>query len=109
MTLRTIGSLFAALYMIPMAATLAANTSTVTVEDAYARAVPPISRNSAAFMQLKNNSAEDRYLTSASSDIAKNVELHNHINDNGVMRMRQVSKITIPANSSTSLQPAISK
>ena len=77
----------------------------ITVENPYVRAVPPGQMISAAFMQLNNSGSEQVALISASSSIAKNVELHNHINADGVMKMRQVDKISITANGTASLQP----
>jgi len=77
----------------------------ITVENPYVRAVPPGQMNSAAFMQLNNSGSEQVALISASSSIAKNVELHNHINADGIMKMRQVDKVNIAANGTASLQP----
>lgn len=77
----------------------------VTVESPYVRAVPPGQTNTAAFMQLKNDSAEAVSMVSASSSIAENVELHNHISEDGVMKMRQVELISISANGNASLEP----
>ena len=69
------------------------------------RAVPAGQVNSAAFMMLKNNSAEDRLLVSAHSNISKAVELHTHKKEGGMMRMRRVNSIAIKAGSKTVLQP----
>lgn len=77
----------------------------VTVEGAFVRAVPPGQPNSAAFMTLVNSSASAQNVTAASSPVAATVELHTHTNNNGVMEMRQIDKIEIPANSKTELQP----
>lgn len=77
----------------------------VIVESPYVRAVPPGQTNTAAFMQLKNDSAEAISLVSASSSIAENVELHNHISEDGVMKMRQVELISISASGNASLEP----
>jgi len=77
----------------------------VLVEDAYARAVPPGQLNSATFLQLNNNGSEAVSLVKAESPAAKNVELHTHEHDNGVMRMRQVESIPVAANASTALKP----
>ncbi|SIS59815.1 copper chaperone PCu(A)C [Neptunomonas antarctica] len=77
----------------------------VIIESAYVRAVPPGQMNSAAFMQLKNKGEHEITLTKASSDVAKNVELHTHINDNGIMRMRKINDIKVPAGKIISLQP----
>ena len=77
----------------------------VDVIDPYARAMPPVVPNSGAFLTLKNSAAVPHRLVSASSPAAQTVELHTHINDNGVMRMRQVDGIDIPANGITELKP----
>ena len=77
----------------------------LTVEDAYVRATPPNSKNSAAFMVIKNTSKKEVKLIAAGSDIADRVELHNHIKADGMMKMRQVDDIIIKAESSVSLQP----
>ncbi len=83
----------------------AAETTEITVVDPYARAVPSVVPNSAAFMVLNNAGAAERKLVGARSDAAATVELHTHINDDGVMRMRQVEDIAIPAGGETVLQP----
>lgn len=77
----------------------------VTVENPYARAVPPGQMNSASFMVLSNTDLKDIALVKGSSSVAKAVELHNHINEDGVMKMRQVQQINIPASGNVNLQP----
>jgi copper(I)-binding protein len=77
----------------------------VSVQDAYVREVPPNMINSAAFMTLKNSSDHAVALVSADSEAAMTVELHEHVNVNGMMQMRQIPKIEIPANGSTLLKP----
>lgn len=71
----------------------------------FAREVPPTAMASASFMTLKNTSNQEILLVRADSKVAKKVELHTHINDNGVMRMREVPHIKIPANGETALKP----
>lgn len=77
----------------------------VQIKEPYVRATPPHSKNSAAFLTLVNTQDKAIKLVAASSDIAQRVELHNHIHEDGMMKMRQVEAINIPANSSTQLQP----
>lgn len=77
----------------------------VMVSGAYARAVPPGQPNSAAFMTLVNKSGTDHVLMDAESPVAKVVELHTHINKDGMMQMRRVPKIDLPAGQETRLQP----
>ena len=77
----------------------------VRLVDPYARAVPPGQPNSALFLTLENAGGEDRALVSVQSPVAERVELHNHIDDGGIMRMRRVSRIDIPAGGSAVLKP----
>jgi copper(I)-binding protein len=88
-----------------MGVSQAADNATVEVTNAYARAVPPSAPNSAAFMLITNHGDSERHLVAAESDVSEVTELHNHINDNGVMRMRQVPRITAPAKGSVELKP----
>ncbi|MFA7096931.1 MAG: copper chaperone PCu(A)C [Gammaproteobacteria bacterium] len=77
----------------------------VTAADAYIRAVPPGQPNSAAFMVLKNGDSVDHALVGAASPAANVVELHTHVHEDGMMKMRPVDKIDIKAGGETALQP----
>lgn len=79
--------------------------NSITIENAYARAVPPMATNSGAFMRLHNQTNKDIALVEAVSSVSEITELHTHINDDGVMRMRKVDKIVVPANGSVALEP----
>ena len=79
--------------------------SEVMVHDAYVRATPPAVINSAAFMTLHNHSKNPLALVKATSDVAKKVELHTHDMVDGQMRMYEVPKIELPAQSHTTLKP----
>jgi hypothetical protein len=78
---------------------------TVTVEGAYARAVPPGQPNSALFMVLKNEGDQDLALVSADSSASDVVELHTHTMDEGMMKMRRVEQIDLPAGETVTLEP----
>ena len=77
----------------------------VVAEEAYIRLLPPTQKVTGAFMVLKNHSAENRAVVSAQSDVSASMELHTHVHDNGVMRMRQVEKIDVPAQGEAVLKP----
>lgn len=77
----------------------------VIVGDPYVRAVPPGQPNSAAFMMLSNDGAADRALTGASSTAAEVVELHTHTMVDGMMRMRRIERIQLPAGKARVLEP----
>ena len=79
--------------------------SSIKIENPYVRATPPNLPNSAAFMSVKNDSNKAVSIVSASSSISKVVELHTHDMKNGVMKMYQIPKIDIPANSKIDLKP----
>ena len=44
-------------------------------------------------------------VTGAASEAAKRVELHDHIRDGDIMRMRRIEGISIPAGSAAQLAP----
>ncbi|MDO4433315.1 MAG: copper chaperone PCu(A)C [Alysiella sp.] len=79
----------------------------IEATNAYARATVG-QKQSGAFLTLKNTTHKDDILIAASvsPDIAENTELHTHINDNGVMRMREVKDgIPIAAGQTQELKP----
>ena len=94
---------FKSTFITGFAATLLMATSAfaegLMVKDPYARAARPNAPTGAAFMKLINHSDQDITLMGVSSDVAKRVELHTHIDTGeGVMQMSQIEGgITIPA------------
>ncbi|MCB1831591.1 MAG: copper chaperone PCu(A)C [Chromatiaceae bacterium] len=103
---RAVYSLFTVSLMLAAGLAFAGSAAEdVTVSDAYARAVPPGQPNSASFMLLANGSATAHAVVAAESPVAKVVELHTHTMSEGMMKMRQVEKIDIPANGMTQLEP----
>lgn len=75
-----------------------------TIEHPWARASAGPARNSAAFMTIHNSGGADR-LVAASGDIAARVELHTHMMEGDVMKMRQVEAVDVPAGGMAALQP----
>ena len=68
------------------------------VMDPYARTSRPGAPTGAVFMVLHNMSEADDRLLGVRTDAAKRAELHTHIDDNGVVKMRKVEEgIAIPA------------
>lgn len=83
---------------------LADAAQSVSIQNPFARAAIQQQRNSAVFMQITNHGI-DSAIHYAKSPAAKIVELHTHINDNGVMRMRKIPQIELPAHLPVALQP----
>lgn len=72
--------------------------SEIMVMDPYARAARPGAPTGAVFMMLHNMGETDDRLVSAQSPVAQRVELHTHIMDGDIMKMRKVEGgIPVPA------------
>ena len=75
------------------------------VTDAYVRA-PAGGRNvTGAYLTVVSNSNADAEIIGVSADRAGTAELHTHINDEGVMRMRPVETVELPAGGSAVFEP----
>lgn len=77
----------------------------VTVGDPHVREVLPGQSNSASFMILENTSDRAHALQRAESPAAKTVELHTHTLDGGMMRMRPVDRVPLPAGETVRFEP----
>jgi copper(I)-binding protein len=75
------------------------------VRDAYVRLMPPSLRTTAAYMTLHNTGSREVQVVAAACAAVTATELHEHINDDGVMRMRPVKAIQIPPQGEIRLQP----
>ena len=83
----------------------AAHAQDIVVEEAWARESPPGVRNGAAYMTLVNQTGDTDRLVSASAPVSETVELHTHLMEEGVMKMRQVQAIEVAPGTPTVLQP----
>jgi periplasmic copper chaperone A len=103
-SMRPITLLLAAL-LAGAALPLCAAEPNITISDPYVRLLPPGAPTSATYLVLNNPGGVDRRLVKAESGVAKTVELHEHRNENGVMKMRAVDSIVIKAHGQTELKP----
>ncbi len=81
------------------------SASELVIKHPYARATPPHATTSAVFLKLENSSKVERTIISATTPAAEKVELHTHVMEGDVMKMRQVKNIKIPATATTELKP----
>ena len=91
--------LFAALFA---AATAHAQ---VTIEKPWVRATAPGARVGGGYVTLRNAGAAADRLVGASSPAAGHVELHVHIKEGEVIKMREVRSFDVPAKGSFELKP----
>lgn len=94
--------LFATVFCLPAWSAMADDLSVI---DPYVRLMPPDAPTTAAFMTLSNSGAQTARLIHATSPSAASVELHTHRNIAGVMQMRRVEAIEIPAGGQVALAP----
>ena len=77
----------------------------IVIEDGRARAAGAAAKTGAAYMRIVNGGATDDRLVATESPAARRVELHTHIIEDGVARMRQVEGgIPIPAGATVTLE-----
>lgn len=74
------------------------------IESRWARATAGRAETGAAYVVLVGGEQADT-LIGASSPVAGTVELHTHVETDGVMRMRQVDSIPIPAKTQVVFRP----
>jgi len=91
----------AAAFLLAVAPTLA--SAQVTITDPWVRGTVAGQRATGAFMKL--TPAADQKLVAAASPIAKIVEIHEMAMDGGVMKMRAIPKLDLPAGKATELKP----
>lgn len=89
---------------VPAIAQEEATKKPVTVQGAFA--YPPIgaAKVGVAFMQLHNTSADDYTLQAASSEAFARIEMHTHLHEDGVMKMRKIDAIELPAGQTVALK-----
>jgi copper(I)-binding protein len=83
-------------------AALPALAGDLEISDSVIRTTPKVG---AGFLTIKNATGQDDRLIGAQADIAKTVELHTHVKDGEVMRMRRVDAIPVPAGGVAELKP----
>ncbi len=76
------------------------------IEISNARINPPLpgQTTGVAFMELVNYGKEDRLLA-ITSPVSGRIELHTHLTEDGVMKMRRVDGIALPHDEMVALKP----
>ena len=77
----------------------------VQIEKPWTRASAPGAQVAGGYLTIRNQAAAKDRLVAASSPASARVELHVHVNDNGVMRMREVKGYDVPAKGVFELKP----
>lgn len=88
------------LFLFPMLA-----LADLTFKDPYVRAVAPKQHNSAAYVEITNDSDKAIEIIGVSSTVAKKAQLHKVVMKDGVAKMQHAEKIILAPNTTTSLAP----
>lgn len=75
----------------------------ISVEHGVVRAPLPGQTTAVAYFDIVNQGGED-VLLAANSNASARVELHNHIHEDGLMKMRQVDHVDVPREGTVSFQ-----
>ncbi len=86
-------------------ASSAVSAETFRVERPWARPSAPGVSNGAAYVTLVNEGDRPGRLAAVRSDVASRVELHGHVHDQGVLRMRQVPGLALAPGETIEFQP----
>ena len=79
--------------------------SNISVEHAWARPTATSVANGAAYLTIKNTGEADDTLTGAETSAAAKAELHESSMEGGVMKMRPLGDVTVPAGGSVEFKP----
>ena len=88
----------------PMAAADGVQAGQLVIYDAWARASAGPARTGAAYVAIHNHGGPDR-LIGAATPVAERAELHTHIMEGNVMKMRPAAAIAIAAGARVALRP----
>jgi len=77
----------------------------LVIEEAWVRAVPPVSKMSAAFFRIRNTGDEEDYLIAVRSTVSRKAEIHTTVIEGGTMRMRRLREVRVPAGKTVEFRP----
>jgi len=92
--------LFGLLLLMPIQA-----VAEIMVEEAWVRLPPPIADTAAGYMTIRNHSAKDIEITGIKTAIAEHPEFHSMDMDDGMMHMKKMEKVVVPAHGGISFGP----
>lgn len=77
----------------------------IKVVDAWAKASLAGTTNGAAFVTVSNGTDKADRIVGAESPVAAKTELHTHLMNDGVMKMRPVEAVDLPAGETAKMEP----
>lgn len=98
---------FVGLFMLAAGATEACVTASrdIAVSHAYVRETITGQNMSAAYFDVKNLGSNPHTVVKIESPVASIVQLHETIEENGMMKMREISQLPLTSHAESHLQP----
>ncbi|QKE61911.1 copper chaperone PCu(A)C [Aquipseudomonas campi] len=75
------------------------------IDHPWSREMPPIAPTAAVYFVVQNKGDNADRLLSVDTPAAGKAELHEHLHQDGVMKMQQVSSVEIPATTAVAFAP----
>ena len=94
-----------AVLLLGLAGTSANAATGIEVSGAWSRALPTVVKIGAAYLRINNSTSAAVTLVGAEASIAARAELHEHVHVNGMMKMRQLHQVEIPAGDTVPFAP----
>lgn len=91
--------------LLSLSTSVHAHAGQITIEEPFARAPAASSQVAGVFMTVRNSGTTADALIGVETPIAARAELHTHVMDGDIMRMRQVEAIDLPSGEIVRLQP----
>lgn len=83
----------------------AADAPALSVSEAYAFSTLKGTTTGAAYLEVTNKGKAAAVIVGAETPVAARTELHDHVHEDGVMRMRQLETLTIAPGETKSFEP----
>ncbi len=103
--MRILLSILILLTSFPVFAEEILDTNSLKITNAWARATIGDVNTSAVYMTITNTTNEPKTIVAVKTSVAEVNEIHSTMKQNGVMQMRSIGSITIPANDTIELKP----
>jgi len=91
------------LSLLALPGALTAAPPVVQISDAWARATVPGQKVAGVYLKIR--SPRDASVVAVKSDAATSAEIHSMSNDGGVMKMRKLDALALPADQTVQLKP----
>jgi hypothetical protein len=75
------------------------------IDDAWIAEAPPVSKVMAAYMEIENETSQDRQAISMQCREFERAEFHRTVDEEGMARMEHLQALSIPAGSELELEP----